>query len=182
MSPGFKGQRWGRCRVNRRAERVSRPARAKTRRLRVLVVYDHAHPGRSAAVQRQVVGHRLYRSARRRWRRSGPRGDLQPDAVEVAYRVLGRAAMIGLQFSGSSVPVGVRSRIAGWRLEPVGNRASASPADDEPYRRGVRLGLERGVESSRRHRRRRPSSREWESSPLLVSPRSGPAGWRAGEW
>ena len=33
-----QGQRWGRCRVNRRAERVIRPARAKTRRLRVLVV------------------------------------------------------------------------------------------------------------------------------------------------
>ena len=33
-----QGQRRGRCRVNRRAERVSRPAKAKTRRLRVLVV------------------------------------------------------------------------------------------------------------------------------------------------
>ena len=32
------GQRLGRCRVNRRAERVSRPTRAKTRRRRVLVV------------------------------------------------------------------------------------------------------------------------------------------------
>ena len=28
-----QGQRLGRCRVNRRAERVSRPAKAKTRRL-----------------------------------------------------------------------------------------------------------------------------------------------------
>ena len=33
-----QGQRLGRCRVSRRAERVSRPARAKNRRLRVLVV------------------------------------------------------------------------------------------------------------------------------------------------
>ena len=33
-----QGRRRGRCRVNRRAERVSRPAKAKTRRLRVLVV------------------------------------------------------------------------------------------------------------------------------------------------
>ena len=33
-----QGQRRRRCRVNRRAERVSRPARAKTRRRRVLVV------------------------------------------------------------------------------------------------------------------------------------------------
>ena len=33
-----QGQRCGRCRVRRRAERVSRPARAKNRRRRVLVV------------------------------------------------------------------------------------------------------------------------------------------------
>ena len=33
-----QGQRWGRCRVRRRAERVSRPAREKKRRRRVLVV------------------------------------------------------------------------------------------------------------------------------------------------
>ena len=33
-----QGQRCGRCRVRRRAERVIRPAKAKTRRLRVLVV------------------------------------------------------------------------------------------------------------------------------------------------
>ena len=33
-----QGQRRGRCRVNRRAERVIRPTKAKTRRLRVLVV------------------------------------------------------------------------------------------------------------------------------------------------
>ena len=33
-----QGQRRGRCRVRRRAERVIRPTRAKTRRLRVLVV------------------------------------------------------------------------------------------------------------------------------------------------
>ena len=33
-----QGQRFGRCRVNRCAERVSRPARVNTRRLRVLVV------------------------------------------------------------------------------------------------------------------------------------------------
>ena len=33
-----QGQRWGRCKVRRRAERVSRPAREKNRRRRVLVV------------------------------------------------------------------------------------------------------------------------------------------------
>ena len=38
LSCSFQGQRWGRWRVNRRAERVIRPAEAKTGRLRVLVV------------------------------------------------------------------------------------------------------------------------------------------------
>ena len=33
-----QGQRWGRCKVRRRAERVSRPAREQKRRRRVLVV------------------------------------------------------------------------------------------------------------------------------------------------
>ena len=38
LNRSSQGQRRGRCRVNRRAERVIRPAKAKTRRLRVLVV------------------------------------------------------------------------------------------------------------------------------------------------
>ena len=46
-----QGQRRGRCRVNRRAERVSRPARAKNRRRRVLVV-TICSPRPSRAVQR----------------------------------------------------------------------------------------------------------------------------------
>ena len=37
-----RGQRWGRCRVRRRSERVSRSARAKTRRRRVLVVTTYS--------------------------------------------------------------------------------------------------------------------------------------------
>ena len=46
-----QGQRWGRCRVRRRAERVSRPAREKNRRLRVLVV-TICSPRPMRAVQR----------------------------------------------------------------------------------------------------------------------------------
>ena len=46
-----QGQRRGRCRVNRRAERVSRPARAKNRRRRVLVV-TICSPRPRRAVQR----------------------------------------------------------------------------------------------------------------------------------
>ena len=46
-----QGQRRGRCRVNRRAERVIRPTRAKTRRLSVLVV-TICSPRPMRAVQR----------------------------------------------------------------------------------------------------------------------------------
>ena len=47
------GQRRGKCRVRRRAERVSRPARAKNRRRRVLVVIT-CSPRPMRAVQRAV--------------------------------------------------------------------------------------------------------------------------------
>ena len=47
----FQGQRWGRCKVRRRAERVSRPARKKKRRRRVLVVTS-CSPRPMRAVQR----------------------------------------------------------------------------------------------------------------------------------
>ena len=46
-----QGQRWGRCKVRRRAERVSRPAREKKRRRRVLVVTS-CWPRPMRAVQR----------------------------------------------------------------------------------------------------------------------------------
>ena len=46
-----QGQRWGRFKVRRRAERVSRPAREKKRRRRVLVV-TICSPRPSRAVQR----------------------------------------------------------------------------------------------------------------------------------
>ena len=47
----FQGQRFGRCKVRRRAERVSRPAREKKRRRRVLVVTS-CSPRPIRAVQR----------------------------------------------------------------------------------------------------------------------------------
>ena len=50
----FQGQRWGRCRVRRRAERVSRPAIEKKCRRRVLVVTT-CSPRPSRAVQRAIT-------------------------------------------------------------------------------------------------------------------------------
>ena len=49
-----QAQRCGRCRVRRRAERVSRPARAKNRRRRVLVVTT-CSPRPMRAVQRAIL-------------------------------------------------------------------------------------------------------------------------------
>ena len=78
--------------MRRRAERVVRPTRAKTRRLRVLVITVRS-PRPIRAVQRArlcAIGGEAPR-----------RHVVQPDAVlEVAYGVLdlGVAAMIGLQF------------------------------------------------------------------------------------
>ena len=75
---------------------------------------------------------------------------VQPDAVlEVAYRILdlGVTAVAGLQFQGLPVPVGNEAVIAvGGEESQLGTGRRLHPPDDEPYRRGIRLGLERGVE------------------------------------
>ena len=59
-----QGQRRGRCKVRRRAERVIRPTRAKTRRLRVLVITVRSpRPIRAVggeARRRHVVGRRRF--------------------------------------------------------------------------------------------------------------------------
>ena len=68
-----QGQRWGRCRVRRRAERVSRPAMEKKRRRRVLVVTSCSSRPMRAAQRARAPSPRL--PTRRRWRRNGPTGD-----------------------------------------------------------------------------------------------------------
>ena len=66
-----QGQRRGRCRVRRRAERVIRPTRAKTRRLRVLVV-TVVRPDQSAPSSGRGYAPSPGPPSRRRWRRNGP--------------------------------------------------------------------------------------------------------------
>ena len=113
----------------RRAERVSRPARAKNRRRRVLVVTIRS-PRPMRAVQRARLCHHLDRQPGAVGGEAARGEMVQPDAVlEVAYRILdlGVAAVVGLQFQGLSVPVGDEAVIR-WRREPVENRAPASPA------------------------------------------------------
>ena len=102
-----QGQRRGRCRVNRRAERVSRPARAKNPPPEGLgghYLLAQAEPRRPAG---EVMRHHLGGQP------GGVGGEaargemVQPYAVlEVSDGVLdlGVAAMTGLQFQGLPVP------------------------------------------------------------------------------
>ena len=143
------GQRRGRCKVNRRAERVIRPAKAKTRRLRVLVV-TICCPRPMRAVQRARLCAITCTASQAPLAAKRPEGRLvQPHAVlEVAYRILdlGVTAMIGLQFQRLPVPVGDEAMIAvGGEESQLRTGRRLHPPDDEPYRRGVRLGLERVV-------------------------------------
>ena len=97
----------------------------------------------------QVVGHRLYRQPGAVGGEAAGRHVVQSDTVlEVAYRVLdlGVAAMISLQFEHLPIAVGDEAVIAvGGEEGQLGTGRRLHPPDDEPYRRGVRLGLERGV-------------------------------------
>ena len=143
-----QGQRRGRCKVRRRAERVSRPAREKNRRRRVLVVAIRSpNPRRPAG---QVVGHRLDGQPGAVGGEAARGEMVQPDAVlEVAYGILdlGVAAMVSLQFEQLPVPVGDEAVIAVFGEEgQLGTGRRLHPPDDEPYRRGVCLGLEGGAE------------------------------------
>ena len=98
----------------------------------------------------QVMRHHLYRQPGAVGGEAPRRHVVQPDAVlEVAYRILdlGVTAMIGLQFQRLPVPVGDEAVIAeGGEEGQLRTGRRLHPPDDEPYRRGVRLGLERGVE------------------------------------
>ena len=98
----------------------------------------------------QVVRHHLHRhpggvgGEAARWEM------VQPDAVlQVSDGILdlGVAAMVGLQFQGLPVPVGDEAVIAvGGEEGQLGTGRGLHPPDDEPYRRGVGLSLEGGVE------------------------------------
>ena len=128
-----QGQRRGRCRVRRRAERVIRPTRAKTRRLRVLVVTVRS-PRPIRAVQRARLCAITWTASQ------APLAAKRPDGMwfsptpylRSAYGVLdlGVAAMIGLQLQGLPIAVGDEAVIAvsgeegelgtGRRLHPPG--------------------------------------------------------------
>ena len=123
-----QGQRRGRCKVRRRALRVSRPAREKNRRRRVLVVtISHRDrcapssvPGCEPSLDGQPGG--VGGEPEGRWFSPTPYF-----RSRMAFST-GVAAMVGLQIQGVPVPVGDRRDSCRRRRGPVGTRARASPA------------------------------------------------------
>ena len=122
----------------------------------------------------QVVRHHLYRQPGAVGGEAARGEMVQPHAVlEVAYRILdlGVTAMISLQFKRLPVPVGDEAVIAvGGEESQLRTGRRLHPPDDEPYRRGVRLGLERGaggldrsVEAARegQYKDRKGTVRQW---------------------
>ena len=81
-----QGQRFGRCGVNRRAERVSRPAREKNRRLRVLVV-TICSPRPMRAVQRAMLWAIVWTASQAPLAAKRPKLELNPPADAVVRRV-----------------------------------------------------------------------------------------------
>ena len=151
-----QGQRWGRCKVRRRAERVSRPAREKNRRRRVLVV-TICSPRPMRAVQRARLWAITCTASQApfgmlRIGGEAARGEMvQPHAVlEVSDGVLdlGVAPMVGLEIQGFPLSVGDAAVIAvGGEEGQLGTGRGLHAPDDEPHRRGVGLTLEGGVAS-----------------------------------
>ena len=143
-----QGQRWGRCRVRRRAEWVSRPAREKKRRRRVLVVTSCSPRPDARGPACQVMRHHPVSSTGQALHGQpgavggeAARGEMvQPQAVlEVSDGVLdlGVAAMVGLQFQGFPLPVGDAAVIAVAGEEgQLGTGRGLHPPDDEPHRCG----------------------------------------------
>ena len=126
-----QGQRRGRCRVRRRAERGDPSGQGEDPPPEGLGGHHplaQTNPRRPAG---QVVGHHLYRQPGAVGGETPRRHVVQPDAVlEVAYGVLdlGVAAMIGLQFQGLPIAVGDEVVMLCLAKRASWNRASASPA------------------------------------------------------
>ena len=132
--------------------RVSRPAREKNRRRRVLVV-TICSPRPMRAVQRARLCASTCTASQAPLAAKRPEGRwFRPDAVlEVSDGVfdLGVAAMVGLQFQGVPVPVGDEAVIAvGGEEGQLGPGRGLHPPDDEPHRRGIGLATERECNSA----------------------------------
>ena len=131
-----QGQRWGRCKVRRRAERVSRPGQGEEpspERLGGHHLLAQTEPRCPAG---QVMRHHLHRQP------GGVGGEaargemIQPHAVlEVSDGILdlGVAAMVGLQCQGFPLPVGDEAviSVAGEEGQLGTGRGLHPPADGD---------------------------------------------------
>ena len=126
-----QGQRSGRCRVNRRAERVSRPAREKNRRRRVLVVAIRS-PRPIRAVQRARLWAIVWTASQAPLAAKRPEGRWFSPTPYLRSRMafsISAWRRWSASSSSNSPSRSVMSRDSCiWRRGPVGNRASASPA------------------------------------------------------
>ena len=157
-----QGQRWGRCKVRRRAERVSRPAIEKKRRRRVLVVTT-CSPRPSRAVQRARLCAITWTASQAALAAKRPEGRWLSATPYFRSR-MAFSISAWRRWSASSsrvcpVPIGDEAVIAvADEEDQLGTRRGLHPPDDEPYRRGVGPHSGRGCRWSRPRRRRRPSS------------------------
>ena len=144
-----QGQRRGRCRVRRRAERVSRPAIEKNRRLRVLVVTIRS-PRPMRAAQRARLWAITWAANQAALAAKRPDGRWFSPTPYLRSRIAFSTSawcLISLQFEHLPVPVGDEAVIAvGDEEGELGTGCRLHPPDNEPHRRGVGLGLEGSVE------------------------------------
>ena len=136
-----QGQRCGRCRVRRRAERVSRPTRENRRRLRVFVFITRT-PRPMREVQRARLCAITCTAIQAALAENCPEGMMVEShtVLEVSYGVLhlGVATMVRLQFQGVSLSVGDEGVVA-----VVGDKGQLGawggfhPTHDQPHGHGV---------------------------------------------
>ena len=170
-----QGQRWGRCKVSWRAERVSRPAIEKKRRRRVLVVTTGS-PRPMRAVQRARLCAITCTASQAPLAGKRPEGGwLSPTPYlrsRTEFSISGWWRWSASSVRGVPVPVGDAAVTAvGGEEGKLGTGRGLHPPDDELHRCRIGLTLKRGVSWSPPHRRRRPSSKESASSPPRVWPR-----------
>ena len=144
-----QGQRWGRCKVRRRAERVSLPAMEKKRRRRVLVV-TICSPRPMRAVQRARLWAITCTASQAPLAGKRPEGRwFNPTPYlrsRMAFSISAWRRWSASRCQGFPVPVGDEAVIAVAGEEgQLGTGRGLHAPDDEPHRRGVGLALEGSV-------------------------------------
>ena len=134
-----QGQCLGRCKVRRRAERVVRPARAKNRRRRVLVVTICSRKPMRAVQRARLWAITCTAS-------QAPLAANRPDGRWFSPTPYLRSRMAFSKLQGLPVPVGDESVIAvGGEEGQLGTGRGLHTPDVEPHRRGAGLTLKGSV-------------------------------------